>query len=64
MYVNLIGIWLKLWQNANKTLHVMYKCQTTTTNLYDNWWNATVVDCYLSPNSDLHYNLYQGKAGS
>lgn len=63
MYVILIGIWLKLWQNMNKTLHqVMYQVPYDY-NLYDNWWNATVVDGYQSSNSDLHYNLHQGKGG-
>lgn len=60
MHIILIGIRLKLWQDVNKTLHVMYQVPFDY-NCYDNWWNATVVDNYQSPNSDLHYNLYEGK---
>lgn len=44
----------------NKTLHVIFQVPYDY-NLYDNWWNATVVDGRHSPNKDLHYNLYHGK---
>ena len=50
------------WQDVNKTLHVMYSVPYDY-NLYENWWNATVVSGRQEPNADLHYNLYYGTEG-
>lgn len=50
------------WQAVDKTLHVMYQVPYDF-HLYENWWNATVVNGRHGANKDIHWNLYHGLWG-